>query len=534
MLTHLGLDYINLIRQKELDLDAALSHAAQQGYGNNQVLLRQHRRGGLAIGYRNDPPLNPQLPYIHGAGGLLSNPGQNPAIFSGVVQAVPGMATFLPILPDVVFSDDYGGNDQLFITAVTGVTAGDDSWTNQPDAVCADAPIAGVMKMCTLTAPYGRFSKATREIDRKRIGRLTNRGEATDYALQNAPMADDPFTPSLVPRGTGDWLNRELQVRFFEAAMGFQRMIIPLAYSGNPSNNKAGGGSRQFSGFDLLYNTGKVDGFTSVPCPGMDSLVVSMGSVNVNEADANGLFFYDHLEGVMRYLRSLARKTGLDPVEWVISMREDLFYTLTDLLPVQQYIKLISTVNTINNGDYGGQLNLAGADVQALRYEMRNNYRLPIDGLPVQVIVDDGIAETAGSPASEYVSDVYIHAVSVLGGVPTLYWQFFNFANGQGEEFDSLVGNDKSFTTDGGRFYWSSNFKNGCLQMQWTTEPRLVQHVPFLCARLDNVAYKPTIHTRSPFPADGNFYNGGRTNGSMGRFYPDWSPSTGVNLPVIK
>jgi len=470
----------------------------------------------------------------------LSDPGQNPALLSNIIHALPGMSTAMTTLLDPVVGDPdlYGGNDVPFITTITGVTPGDDDWDDQPDAVCDDAPIAGVLKACTMTASYGRLSKATREINRTRIGRVNNRGETTDFALANPAIADDPFLPSNIPMTPGNWINREITTRFFEAGMGFQRMLSPLVYTGDPSNNSANGGRQQFEGFDLIYNTGKVDALSQVACPGMDALVLDNDSTNVEEADANGVFIYEHIESVMRYLRANARKMALDPVEWVISMREDLFFELSDAWPLQQYIKTIAQINVLNGagaGTDGANLNFNGAEVNAMRESLRNGRFLPIDGQVVPVVLDDGIAETTNAGnASEYLSDIYFHPVTVLGGVPVLYWHFFNYDNAQGREFDALMGGGTSFTTDGGRFYWASKFLNGCMSMQWVVEPRIMQHTPYLGARISDVAYQPGIHTRSPFPGDANYYNGGRSSGTTLTGYPDWSVGTQVDLGILE
>jgi len=526
------IDYVKASQQHQSDLDDFMNQVAERMKGGPPLAYKKY-------GQKNTPTsLNPQMPYIHGSGGLLSDPGQNPAILSNIVHAIPGMATAMQVLPDPVVGnpDLYGGNDVPFITTITGVTEGDDDWTDQPDAVCDDAPIAGVLKACTMTASYGRFSKRTRQIERTRIGRVNNRGETTDFSIANPAMADDPFLPSNIPLTPGNWINRELTTRFFEAGMGFQRMMLPLTYTGNPTNNSANGGRRQFEGFDLIYNTGKVDVLSQVACPGMDALILDNDATNVEEADANGVFIYEHIEAVMRYLRANARKMAMEPVTWVASMREDLFFELTDIWPVQQYVKVIAQINAINGAAVDGAvLNFSGSEVNGMRQQLREGRFLPIDGGILPVILDDGIAETTNAGnTSEYLSDLYIHPVTVLGGVPVLYWHFFDYDNGQGREFDAMVGGGQSFTTDGGRFYWATNFKNGCMEMQWVVEPRIMQHTPYLGARLQDIAYQPGIHTRSPFPTDANYYDGGRSTGSVLTGYPDWSTGTQVDLGVLE
>lgn len=486
-----------------------------------------------ALQYKNDPGSSaPAGPYVHGGGGLLSDPGQDPLMFSAMVMAESGMANYMLVKREQVVNPDYGGYDVPYITTITGVTEGDDAWEDQPEEVCDDAPIGGLLKACTFTSPYGRYSKGIKIIDRTRVGHLNNIGETANFNVQNGMMAEDPFTPSGIPKTGGQWINREFTVRAFESAVGFQRMMLGQAYTGNPTNNSAGQGRMQFMGFDLLYNTGKRDVFTSALCPGMDSLIIDWGSVNINEANASGIYFYQMIEQAFRYLRTLAETTGLAPAELVLSMRRDLFFTLSDTIPVQRYLQVIATMNNIVGTDNGAHLTFDGSGIDAMRQEMRLNFYLPIDGQRVKVIVDDGIAETSGSPSTEYVSDVYIHCMSVRGGIPVLYWNYFNFDNNQGREIDAMTGGIMS-TSDNGKFAWASRFRNWCYESQWVIMPRIIQHVPFLCGRIENVAYQPLIHTRDWNPNDANYYNGGKTNGTILTGYPAWSPTTKTNLGIF-
>lgn len=490
---------------------------------------------GLSLrGAKHDPSSQTPMAggYVHGAGGVLSDPGQFPLMFSAEMAADLGMASFMPVLPDPVVSDDYGGNDVPYIATFSGQTAGDDDWTDQPDADCDDPPIAGLLKLCTQTASYGKFAKKTRVIDRRRVGRLNNLGETANFQLANHPSPDDPLVPGMNRFGTGTWVNRELSVQLHLMGVGFRRMLAPLVYTGNPTNNSANGGRRQFPGFDLIYNTGKVDVFTQVACPAVDSLVGTFGNNNVNEADANGYYVYDWIESFLNYFDDLATYTGLSPVQWVLSMRKDLFWQIAELYPIQQHVRMIAHINTLNGANADGAIvNFSGDQLAALRLDMRNNHYLPVNGVRVPVILDDGIAVTTSG--AEYISSIYFHPMTVMGGaIPVTYWQFFNYDNSQGREIDALSGGSM-FTTDAGRFLWEFAHKNGCFELKYWVEPRIMSHVPFLGGRLDNIAYQPVIHARDPYPSDANYYDGGRTTGTPLTGYPMWSTGTQVNLGVL-
>lgn len=477
-------------------------------------------------GAKNDPsPVGGVQPYIHGGGGLLSDPGQNPAIFSSIIHPDMGLWAALPIRNAPIVSGDYGGIDVEYLTTITGVTSGNvDDFDNQPTEACGDAPVAGLLKACTLTAPFGRYYVGIRQVDVRRVGRLATRGETPDFRLQNSGMENNPFAPQMFPSG-GDWINDELRSRLYEGATGWQRLLAPRVYTADPTNNT--NGARDFVGLDLQINTNKRDAFTQNLCPGMDSAITNFGSVNINDADANGFYIYDWIEAMMYYLQGSADRMGMSPVKWVVSMRRDLFYMLTRIWRVQSYVQSVRMVSTINTTSKdGAQIILSGQEEAKLRDEMYSGRFLTLpNGERLDVVLDDGIEVSVGSPASESVSEIYFVPVTALGGVPVTYWQYFNYDNAQTRRLAEMS-RGQIYTTDGGRFLWTWNQRNGCFTVQFSGEPRLMMHTPYLAGRITNVAYQPLISSRSPYPGDSLFYNGGRLTGRLPLTYSEWSPST--------
>lgn len=487
---------------------------------------------GDQIRRKNDPSSStPSVFNMHGQNGLLMPPGSNPLVVSTLVQPVQGMANRMPVLPEPIITDTdrFGGYDVEMITTITGVTEGSDDWADQPVNSCDDPPESGVVKACTLAAVFGRISKKTQVIDRKRVGRLLYRGENADYTLGRNPsfQGDDPFTPS--ETFAGNWLQDEIEKKIFEMGVGFQRMVAPLTFTANPTNN-LGPGARQWSGLDLLINTGKVDLWTGTLCPSMDSLIGSFGSLQITQADANGLYIYDYVENFYRYLKRLAQQTGLAPVKWVIAMRHDLFRALTDIWQIQQYAKLLTQMIAINGTGNGGVINADAKAELGYREQMRSQMFLPIDGDMVEVVVDDAIAETQ-SAENVFCSQIYFVPLQVMGNVPVTYWHFFNFDNGQGRDFDAMLSKGQTYTSHNGQVLWAYNHRNGCAELMFWEEPRIMMHTPFLAARLQDICYNPGVHSRDWSPDANFYYDGGAINGNFNPpLYPDWSPSTAVNL----
>lgn len=537
---------VNYMRYIEAQREGDLGGVTEAKKAATDVLMNMvmDAIANKAVGYKNDPAtLSPQTPYIHGAGGLLSNPGQSPAMLSTIIRPIGGMVNELPrvdsgtLYPVEMGGKEYGGEDVPFITTITGVTSGDlDSFTNQPDGLCDDPPVAGLLKACTQTAPFGRFSAALRQLDRTRLGRLNNRGETTDFNIMNRLQTDDPLLPTEANGNlNGGWINDEIASRVFEAGIGFQRLVAPLTYSGTPLNDKAGGGARQFLGFNNIYITGRRDAFTGLLCAAMDSYNVAFNA-NITSTNLQGLYLYQLLEDIYFYLTDLAEFTGLNPTEWCISMDKDLWRALCQIVPVQQYVRVITQMAAINTTSKdGGQLHFGGEETNRLRQEMYTNKTLPLNGDLVKVVVESGatIGRTYNAATATATSSIYFHPMRVLGSVPVTYWQFFNHANNQGAAYDAMVSKGLTWTTDGGKFLWSSSFRNFCGQISWLTEPRIMSHAPQLGAVVSGVEYTPGVFTRSPYPSDSSFFiDGGRTSGDVLYGTPSWSSGASVALGV--
>lgn len=495
---------------------------------------------GREWGTKNNPTLNPEGPYVHGLGGLLSYPGQSPAMLSSMIQPIGGMATRIPRKDDSmpVFEQpgsEWAGYDAPFVSILTGQTEGDLlDFSNQPEGPCDDAPQAGLLKLCTAFYPYGGYSGRLREINATRIGRLTNRGEGTDFSVVNQWATDSPFVPDELKR-SGDWINREITKRLAEAGHEFQLLIAPNVYDGNPANNIAGNFSRQITGFNLIYITGRRDAISQNLCPAVDSLIVNFNA-NVASTDLFGRYLYQLLEDIYRVQEDLASDAGLMPVVWEYSMDRDLFYELTRMIPIQQYVRLIATVNAVNGTDEGAKLNLSGREEQAARDDMWNNRWLPIMGQRVRVNVEMGktIGRTWNAATGTATSDIYLHPMSVRGGsVPTLFWEFINYDNADLRLYNQFITKGFTYVTDGGRFIWSSNFKNFCGNVQFRTEPRIVPLAPFLAARIRNVQYNPSLMDRSAYPTDTSFFvDGGRTQDTDIYATPTWTDSSIALFPT--
>lgn len=483
---------------------------------NYQLLAQAMLQQMPGITTKSPVSSTPTSTYGHGPGGLFSHPALERPVFSAMILPRAGLQARLPLNKSQFDYPLYG-----IFTGVTATTG------DEPTGPCDDFPVAGLSKLCMQSSVFARQGRESRVFELDRIGRLTDRGEHTDFQFMGNPWQGERMMPQIP--GSGDSnavLNQEYAKMAFEMGVTWQRDFAREFYSGNPSNNTAQGGRKYYRGLDLLINTGYRDAESGQTCPAADSIVRSFGNLNIS---TNAATLIAQITNIYRNLKYIASGAGLDPVKWVIAMRWSTFYEITDVWPCAYLSYRCTNLAT------GSTQFVDSAQQIAMRDEMRSNMYertgqyLLIDGERVEVVIDDAIEEL-GIGAGTFRSAIYFVPLTVLGGVPVTYMEYFpyNVANGA-MDFARFGAPQGSFQdSDDGRFLW--HFKpptNYCVQFLVKTEPRLILRTPYLAARLTNVQYTPLAHEREPFTDSTYFVNGGRTDrAGYGPSY--FSPATGT------
>jgi hypothetical protein len=473
-----------------------------------QALLAQQGGGGVR---RKAVSSTPTSTYAHGQGGLFSAAGLSRPLFSAMVLPIQGLQSRLPVR--------YSNETNPLHGIITGVTA---TTGSNPTGVCDDPPTAGLMKLCTHTFVFGRYSRQSRVFDIDRVGKVTNRGEFSDFQLMGNPFSGDTNianAPTIPGFGGGNNPARtEVAKALFELAVSWSRDFANQIYEGNPANNTSGGGYAEFYGLNSLINTGYRDAITGIACAAADSIISSFANQNVATAAATAV---RQITYVYRNLNNLAARANLSPVRWVLAMPYALFYELTDVWPCA-YLSYRCTnlaTGSTNFIDAGDQTEMR--DRMRGNLEERTGQYLLIDGQEVPVVLDDAIDED-GVGSGTFVSQIYFVPMTVLGGTPVTYMEYFNYdgPNGPMEMAKYMAPEGSYYTTDGGRFLWHKKPPtNFCVQVAAKTEPRLILETPYLAARLTNIRYTPLLKERSPFTDSSYFVNGGRTD------YAGYGPS---------
>jgi hypothetical protein len=433
----------------------------------------------------------------YGQAGLFSFPGLERDVMNAMIMPRLGLLDAL--------TSRTANTDNPLYGIMTGVTA---STGSNPVGVCDDPPVAGLMKLCQHSFVWGRASRMTRVFDLDRFGHIRNRSDFLDLNLVGDPLAvgPNPWMPA-APGGADPAaaLRNEISKAMFEFAVAWGRDFARLLYTGNPTNNTAGGGYKEPYGLDILINTGYRDAETGVACPAADSIVRTFNA----SITANAALLLRQITNIYRNLKYIAQRAGLAPAKWVLVGPWAMFYELTEIWPCSYLSYRCTTLGDDNRG----VVDLVAQN--DLRDSMRNGQYLLIDGEQVPFITDDGIAETEGAGSSS-TGDLYFVPITVLGGRPVTFLEYFNYdAPGAAMEAAKIFAPQGSyFTTNGGRYLWHAKPPtNFCVQMLAKSEWRIIMETPHLAARLNDLIYTPVAHQRSPFPSDTSYFvDGGGTN----------------------
>ncbi len=487
--------------------------------------------GGTAVGQKNDPAGTDVAPYLHGPAGLLNRRDIESPLISAIMTPIGGVLDAIPVYnAGAASGNEFGGEDAVFDTLVTGVTSGAaDLFANQPTTECADGPVGGLLKLCKILNTFGRYRIGVREVSLTRAGRRAAITDPVGMRVLNSPALQGIFgvagnTPSLQNAIANEWASR-----LFESAVSFRRMFSQRAWIGSPANNS--GQRRDIVGLDVHINqNNKIDADQGAICTAANSDIKNFGSSQV----AGNAFNRDivaYIEMAMDFALHNADYMGLSPMDGIIVMRPELWREICNVWPVRQYQ---AALNQIAQFSAGGRVMVNATDAQTTRNEMLTTRLLPIKGRNWRVVLDDGISEldvtnNAALAAGQYSSDIYFVPLTVMGGYPVTFFEYFNHANEQETVLQQIAG-QLTFTTDGGLFRWYINFKNGCLNATYEFSPRLRVRAPQLAWRIQNVAYQPLQHFRSPYPASTYFSDGGVSQGDpAGSFYAEWSTTVPTN-----
>ncbi len=435
-----------------------------------------------------------QAPLLYGDGGLWITPGLEREIITARVKP-HGIMAELPLLPSVMENPIFG--------AITGVQGDGASPATDP---CDDNP-TGFIKGCNLTAQFGRTAFDTNTIEFDKVMLQVNRGVSTDLRLLGTLIGQNDLNPSnLSDQQVLELVTAAEMIKvgmLFQQGTTQQMGLNRQMWQGTIAGNTAG--YAQFPGLDVQIATGQVDAQTNVACPALDSDVKDF---NYNNVDGSGLLdIVEYLSMLEFFLFYNAQKMGLNPVEWIIAMRPELWQELTAIWPIAYNTNRGASVLAGNT-----RMIVDGGDMIAQRDLMRENMFLEINARRYAVVTDTGIFEStnindANVPAGSFASSIYMVPLTVTGGFPVTYMEHVDYRRGAGDV--ALLRGKENFWTDSGIYSWALENNKWCYKLSAKIEMRVVLRAPQLAGRIDNVLYAPLQHLRSPFEDSAYFQDGG-------------------------
>lgn len=458
--------------------------------------LKDSATTGLAI-----PP--------HGYNALWNQPGVEPGVITTYIGPV-GLEQALESMGHVQMSQFLNPVFQI----LTGQTAGTGS---EATSVCSEeVPIPGDLKVCNQTYPFGEFTEKSKPIRVDNAGELINRSEPLDLRLLNNPFGD---ANKIVPSGSTNLFRNKLTKAVVELTNDFKRRYAQRLFTGNVINASyydSGAYGYQFSGLDVLVNTGYTDTFTHQACSAADACVVSASGANIQNTAAATVRRYIEQYRARAYL---AEQLMVNDVEWAFVMRYQKFLALTDVWPCAY-----NTYRCYNAAPGGSSivLDMSGADQNAMRQAMRDGKYLLINGKKVPVIIDTTMVElNIGS--GNFQSDTYLLPLrsATLGG-QLLYMDYFNYRGpfGMQDIINQLGPQDEYRVSPDGRY--AIFFMGGtafCKQVMIRTRKRLILRAPFLACKFEDESYAVYVHEREYQPGTSFFEDGGLTSFAGTSFY---------------
>jgi hypothetical protein len=424
----------------------------------------------------------------HGPGGLFGQLGMPADVINAMVMPLQGLAARMPVKLSNQISPVY--------TILTQQSA---SSGTEPEDACDDARQPGNLAICNQTWTFGRIVMDSQVVQADRAGELINRGEFIDQRLIGDPFAEMASPVNVSAR---DALRSLAKKKLFELMNALHFDYGELLYTGNPANTAGNTGYIEFNGLDTLINDDYQDVYTRTRCAAADSFIYNLNA-DVQADAANTVRVFTE---VYRHQDYLAERTKLKPVQWAWVMTYSLFMKLTELWPCAYQTYRCTTAAPGSDA----MVVVSGSEQEKIRASMREGRYLLIDDKRVEVILDDFAGEVVANGLA--TSSARLIPLTIAGGRPNLYWEYFNLAGPYGmqelvSEFDSAG----HFKILGGGRYWfhSKPPTNECLQVRLGYKPRVILEAPFLAARITNVKYQMMFHERSWDINDPYYFAGG-------------------------
>ena len=448
--------------------------------------------------------------YLYSEGGLFGSAKQDPALINAMVGPF-GYESKL------IFMGTKTENP--IVTSLTCITSSGYSQSTS----CYDCGKPSIAK-CDQSACFGRICQQTQEVLFDELGLMANNQIQQKVLYGNIT---DPAGNVLIPQG--GTISDMFTLNVLAAAYNLRREIGQMLWTGNPASNA--GGYAEFTGFDLLINTGKADALSGQLCPLLDSHVVSYGNQIVGATGSDSIVA--EVSGIVRTIRYRIMTAGFDTNGAVIDivMSPTLWDCVADAWACEYGVNCATGATSTNDA-------LAVAN---LRDRFKNELFLTVDGLRYPVTLDNGINVTNTSIGNTNVRCSTIYVITrILPGGPVVpdspgngvitYGEYQDMNASAGATmrwFQQQFGSTPVSVTDGGRFAIAPTTSGGwCFDARILTKPRLRMLMPQLSGRLTNVCCANVGKYLDPTGSGGAYdYCGGDDSTPENYLYGDCWPT---------
>jgi hypothetical protein len=435
----------------------------------------------------------PTFNYAHGTGGMFSEPGVRPDMYNATVAPMG----FLDALP---FAKSEFQNE--LISILTGqLGAGGSNASN----VCGDPPYPGDLKKCTRTLPYGTIFMKTKKLAVPDIGELANRADV-ERQINNAVNVNNPMLPDVL-RNVGALNFRSAKVQqLYMLSNQMQRSTAPVAVTGNNTLAAAAttlGWIAEYDGIDRLIKAGHVDAATSTACPAADSHIITWG--RSIDGTLEGLDIAKTMNDVYFSRWDLARRVGMDTVQWAWVMDSRLFRALTFVFACTFQHERCTDAAA------GTPINREMQAVENRMLEMANGQFLWCNNVRVPVLFTSGSEiQVPDLSHNGLIGDVYLVPMRWAGGDLT-WMDYFPMDNQYINEWNDLANSTNRVVHNNGMFMTAVRSDGFCDELLITAKFRMIMRTPFLAARIDNITFNSYKGYRDYEPGASFHYDGGVT-----------------------
>lgn len=260
-----------------------------------------------------------------------------------------------------------------------------------------------------------------------------------------------------------------------------------------------------------MVKTGYTDIVSGAAAPAADSVVQTWGGGDIGGTDSFGRTIVESIGDLWYAVNDRATQVGMGSTQWQLVMRKEQFRRLVEVYACSYATYRCRSTNA------GQPIETNGMEVQNLRTEMMSGQYLLVDGIPVPVQFDEGIAITRFTANPNVLQADLFLMPTTWEGKPLSYMQYFPMDNQYATEFAAAVNPDKIRFMNNGLFIMGERTTGLCVEYIVGSQMRPALEVPFLAGRIDDITFTYTAQTRGANPTPTwNYQNGGATYRPLG------------------